>query len=69
MFKGQISDQDFKDAIGNSPYSYDLTTEHIQITTDFMVKYGVGRMANPPKAEDWVKTDLLVEAKKALGVK
>lgn len=69
MFKGQITAQDFKDAIGNSPYTYDLTVEHIQITTDFMQKYGVGRMQNPPKAADWVKLDLLAEAKKSLGVK
>ncbi len=65
MFKGQITDQDFKDAIGNSPYSYEITAEHVQITTDMMVKYGVGKLANPPKATDWVKTDLLSDALKA----
>lgn len=68
MFKGQITSQDFKDAIGNSPYSYDLTEEHIQITTDMMQKYGVGRMTKPPKAKDWVRMDLLTEAKKALKI-
>ncbi len=69
VFKGQISKEDFDDAIGNSPYSYDVTPEHIQITTDVMVKTGVGKMARPPLAKDWVKTDLLEEAKKSLGVK
>lgn len=69
MFKGQITSQDFKDAIGNSPYTYDITPEHIQITTDMMQKYGVGRMAKPPKAVDWVKLDLLEEAKKDLKIK
>lgn len=69
MFKGQITAQDFKDAIGNSPYTYDLTVDHIQITTDMMQKYGVGRMQTPPKAVDWVKLDLLADAKKSLGVK
>lgn len=69
MFRGQITSQDFKDAIGNSPYSYDLTVEHIQITTDLMQKYGVGRMSKPPKANAWVRLDLLGEAKTALGVK
>ncbi|WII72289.1 ABC transporter substrate-binding protein [Bdellovibrio sp. 22V] len=68
MFKGQITPQDFKDAMDNADYTYDLTVEHMQITTDFMVKYGVGRMRNPPKATDWVKLDLLAEAKKSLGV-
>ncbi|WP_028104538.1 ABC transporter substrate-binding protein [Pseudoduganella violaceinigra] len=68
VFKGQISSDDFQDAIGNSPYSYDVTPEHIQVTTDTMVKTGVGRMARPPLARDWVKTDLLEQAKKSLGV-
>ena len=69
MFKGQISKEDFVDAIGNSPYSYDITPEHIQVTTDIMVATGVGRMARPPKATDWVRTDLLVAAKHSLNVK
>ena len=69
VFKGQITKDDFEDAIGNSPYSYDITPEHIQTTTDIMVKTGVGRMSRPPVAKDWVKTDLLDQAKKSLGVK
>ena len=69
VFKGQITKQDFDDAIGNSPYTYDITPEHIQVTTDIMVKTGVGKMARPPVAKDWVKTDLLDEAKKSLNVK
>ncbi len=69
VFKGQITSEDFNDALANSPYSYDVTPEHIQITTDVMVKYGVGKMAKPPVAKDWVKTDLLMDAKKSLGVK
>jgi len=69
VFRGQITKQDFDDAISNSPYSYDITPEHIQITTDVMVKTGVGRMSKPPVAKDWVKTDLLDQAKKSLNVK
>ena len=69
VFKGQITKDDFDDAIGNSPYSYDITPEHIQITTDVMFKTGVGRMSKPPAAKEWVKTDLLDGAKKSLGVK
>ncbi|MES2318291.1 MAG: ABC transporter substrate-binding protein [Pseudomonadota bacterium] len=68
VFKGQITSDDFQDAISNSPYTYDVTPEHIQVTTDIMVKTGVGRMAKPPVARDWVKTDLLDAAKKSLGV-
>jgi NitT/TauT family transport system substrate-binding protein len=69
VFKGQITKDDFDDAISNSPYSYDISAQHIQVTTDTMAKTGVGRMAKPPVATDWVKTDLLEAAKKSLNVK
>lgn len=69
VFKGQITSDDFRDAMDNAAYTYDITPEHIQTTTDIMYKTGVGRMAKPPAAREWVKTDLLDEAKKSLGVK
>ena len=69
MFKNQITSDDYQDAIANSPFTYDITVPHVQITTDFMSYYGVGKMAAPPKAGDWVKLDLLAEAKKQLKVK
>lgn len=69
IFKGQITSDDFQDAIANSPYSYDVTAAHIQTTTDTMAKYGVGKMSKPPVATDWVRTDLLEQAKKGLGIK
>ncbi len=69
MFKNQITAEDYQDAIGNSPFCYDITLAHVQVTTDLMLKYGVGRMAHPPKAADWVKLDLLTEAKRQLKVK
>jgi NitT/TauT family transport system substrate-binding protein len=69
MFKGQITSDDFQDAISNSPYTYDITAQHIQTTTDIMLKTGVGRMDKPPVAKDWVRTDLLEAAKKSVGVK
>lgn len=68
VFKGQITSQDYQDAIGNSPFSYDITVEHVQVTTDMMQKYGVGRMNTPPKAAEWVKLDLLAKAKTAVQV-
>ena len=68
LFKNQISPQDFRDAIANSPYSLDITPSHIQVTTDIMVKTGVGRMVRPPVAADWVKLDLLAAAKRSLHV-
>ncbi len=69
IFKNQITSDDFQDAIRNSPYSFDITPEHIQVTTDIMARTGVGRMAKPPVAREWVRTDLLAAAKSSLGVK
>jgi NitT/TauT family transport system substrate-binding protein len=69
VFKGQITSEDFQDAIGNSPYTYDITAAHIQTTTDIMFKQGIGKMTAPPVATDWVKTDLLDAAKKSLNIK
>jgi NitT/TauT family transport system substrate-binding protein len=69
LFRGQISEQEYKDAMSNAQFTYDLTVEHIQTTTDMMVKYKVGRLQNPPKASDWVKLDVLQKAKAAVGAK
>lgn len=69
IFKGQITVDDFNDAIGNSAYTYDITPAHIQVTTDVMFKQGIGKMTNPPIAKDWVKTDLLEQAKKSMNLK
>jgi len=68
MFKGQITAGDYDDALSNAAFTYDVTPEHIQVTTDLMAKYGVGKMAKPPVAKDWVRLELLGEAKKKLGV-
>lgn len=68
MFKGQLSSQDFRDAIENSPYSYHLTVDTVQLVTDAMQRLNVGRMASPPVAADWVKLDALDAAKKKLGL-
>ena len=69
IFKNQITSDDFQDAIRNSPYSYTITPEHIQVTTDVMFKTGVGRMSRPPVAKDWVRTDLLEVAMKDLNIR
>jgi NitT/TauT family transport system substrate-binding protein len=68
MFKGQISAEDFRDSMSNAAFTYDVTAEHIQVTTDLMVRYGVGKLASPPRAADWVRLDLLQKAKAELGV-
>lgn len=69
MFKSQISAEDFRDAMGNARYTYDISAEHVQLTTDAMVKSGIGKLAgNGPLAKDWVKLDLLQKAKTELKV-
>ena len=69
MFKGQLSAEEYRDAMGNASFTYDITAAHVQTTTDLMVKYGVGKLTTPPQAAQFVKLDLLQEAKAALGVK
>ncbi|WP_114392849.1 ABC transporter substrate-binding protein [Oleisolibacter albus] len=68
LFSNQLSEADFDAAIGNAPYTLSITPEHIQATTDTMAKHGIGKMSKPPKATDFVKTELLDEAKHALNV-
>jgi NitT/TauT family transport system substrate-binding protein len=69
MFRGQLSHEEYQDAMNNAQFTYDIMVEQVQVTTDLMVKYGVGKMAKPPAAKDWVKLDLLEKAKQKLGVK
>ena len=69
LFKGQITPQEYQDAMSNASFTYDLTVEHIQVTTDLMVKYGVGKLKSPPRAADWVKLDLLQRAKQELAAR
>jgi NitT/TauT family transport system substrate-binding protein len=68
MFKGALTAQEYKDALGNAAFTYDITPEHVQTTADLMMKYGVGKLAKAPQAADFVRLDLLQEAKRALGV-
>ena len=66
MFKNQLTSDDFREAMENAFYTEDITVEHVQLTTDTMVKYGIGKMTTPPVAADWVKLDLLAAAKKSV---
>ena len=69
VFKGQLTAEEYKDAMSNAAFTYDITPKHVQVTTDLMVKYGVGRMEKPPLAKEWVRIDLLEAAKKSLKAK
>ena len=64
VFKGQLTSQDFRDGMANAKYTYDVPAGHMQTTTDYMMKYGLGKMVNPPKSDaEWVKLDMLEKAK------
>ncbi|MGC8658328.1 MAG: ABC transporter substrate-binding protein [Desulfomonilaceae bacterium] len=69
MFKGQLTSQEYREATENSAFTYDITPEQVQVATDMMAKYGIGRMTTPPVAKDFVKLDLLKKAKNELHVK
>ena len=69
VFKGQITPQEFQDAMVNAEYTYDVTPEVVQTTIDYMARLGMARMTTPPKAADFVRLDLLQRAKAELGIK
>lgn len=66
MFKRQLSSEDYRDAMANATFTEDITVAHVQTTTDFMTKYGIGKMTTPPPASDWVKLDMLAVAQKTV---
>lgn len=67
VFRGQLSAEDYRGAMENAAFTVDVTAAHIDTTIGFMQKLGVGRMAAPPKAADFVKLDLLEAAKREQG--
>jgi len=69
VFNGLLKSEDYQEAIANSPYSYDVSVQHIQNTSDIMVKYGIGGVSKAPNARSYVKLDMLEKAKKALKAK
>jgi NitT/TauT family transport system substrate-binding protein len=69
VFKNQLTPQEYDDAMSNAEFIYDLDTKDVQVTIDYMVKLGVGKMQNPPKAVDFVRLDLLQKAKSDMGIK
>ena len=69
VFKGQLSSEDYRDAMANAEFSYALSAEEIQTMTDMMLRQGMGKFKNPAVAKEWVKTDLLKRAQVELGAK
>lgn len=69
LFKSELTSEDYRDAMDNAEFTYDISHAEIQTVTDMMQRYGMGKMTAPPKAEEWVKLDLLQKAKAELRVK
>ena len=65
MFKNQVSSEDYRDAMENATFTEDIDLSQVQLTTDFMARYNIGKMVAAPQAKDWVKLDLLSAAQKA----
>jgi NitT/TauT family transport system substrate-binding protein len=68
VFEGKLTVGEYQGAMDNAEFSTDLTAGHVQSTTDMMTRYGLGRMARSPVANDWVKLDLLAKAKRDVRV-
>jgi NitT/TauT family transport system substrate-binding protein len=66
VFKGQLTPREYREAMANAAFTYDITPQQVQAATDLMVRYGVGRLARAPRAGEWVRTELLEGAKKTL---
>jgi NitT/TauT family transport system substrate-binding protein len=69
VFKGELTHDDYIAAVENAHLTYDISAEHVQATTDLMVKNGVAKLQNPPVATDYVRLEPLQKAKQTLGVK
>ncbi len=69
LFRGQLGSDEYRDALANAAFTYDVSVDHIQVATDLMMKFGVGKMKAPPAAKEWVKLDLLQRAKQELAVR
>ena len=67
MFKGQLGSAAYGESLASAPYIVDISTRHIQVTTDAMVRTGLPHMVRAPLAREWVRTDLLETARKRPG--
>lgn len=68
VFKNQLSHDDYIDSVGNMKWSYDASAAEIDATALAMKKFGLAKIEGNVKGQDFVKTEILMEAKKKLGV-
>jgi NitT/TauT family transport system substrate-binding protein len=64
VFKGELPVAQVRSALANAPFSHAVSARHIQVTTDTMVRTGVGGVARPAPPREWMRTDLLDAARK-----
>ncbi len=64
FFAGKLSHQDYLDSATNGPLTTDITLPYVQNTAYFMVKYGAGKLPRHPIATEFVRLDLLEQAKR-----
>jgi NitT/TauT family transport system substrate-binding protein len=66
VFKGQLTSEEYKAAIDNSPFSFEMNEKYVQETANYMAKFKIGNTdeLSKLKAADFVKLDAL---NKALG--
>lgn len=63
LFEGRLTAQSYADAVANASFSTDISVQTVKVTTDLMMKYGVGKMLKAPDAAEWVRLELLQKAK------
>jgi NitT/TauT family transport system substrate-binding protein len=68
VFKNQLTHEDYVDSISNMRWNFDATPAEIDATAAAMKKFGLAKLERPVQGSDFVKTDLLIEAKKKFGV-
>lgn len=63
VFKGALSAEEYRGAMDNARFVVDIDPKQIDLTAALMTEVGLGRMAKPPVAKDWVTLDMLERAK------
>lgn len=71
FFEGKVSEEDYRLAFENARFTYDVNPAQIEAITDFMIHQRLGVVLNaanrPTTASEWVRTDLLTEARVIVG--
>ena len=70
LFEGKLSRADYRLAFTNARFTYEVSPAEIQGVVNAMLQNNLGTIigyyTRPPAAADWVRTDLVSEARRAL---